>query len=150
MLSVLYRTSLGYFKSLFLINSYARSQTFKTHSNTFPELLHGWLAVQAHMLKTRHISNSFCHHKCFLNHLLTGIVLQYLSKSSLSLWFHGTSAPTLPDHPFTFPKALPFQSAVATFYPHLNKKKKSKNIQYCVNKETTKILSAVWWVWQVY
>lgn len=38
--------------------------------------------------------------------------------------------------PSLLQKASPFQSAVATFYPCLSNKK-SKNIQYCVNKETT-------------
>lgn len=77
----------------------------------FPWRLHGWLAVQAHMLKS-----------IFLIPFVTIVFslttywnsLQLLSPSSLSLWSYGTSAP---NNPFTFPKASPFQSAVATFYP---------------------------------
>lgn len=89
-----------------------------------------------YMLKTIIFLIPFCRHKCFSNHLFI-FSLQYLSRSSLSfvIPWHMRSHATKP-RPSLLQKASPFQSAVATFYPCLSNTK-SKNIQYCVNKETT-------------
>lgn len=100
----------------------------------FPWRLHGWLAVQAHMLRSIFLI-PFVTIVFFSHHILEFSPITVATIPFFVILWHICSK-----QPLHFSKSFTFPKCCCYFLPskwQKSKNKQTKNIQYCVNKETT-------------
>lgn len=129
-----HRTSLPYFKASSLRILMPDPRPFKTHSNSFP-LTFAWLTSCTSTHAEKYFSNSFCHHSFFLSPH-TGILSNYCRHHP---FLCDPMAHLLQTTPSLFQKLhlSKVLLLLSTLQMTKSKNKQTKNIQYCVNKETT-------------